>query len=194
MTIAQGNPIMFTPLSSFCHNPLFALNCAADLAQHFDAPGESEPAGNIDTIDAPCRQWIEAAPFALLATAGPAGLDCSPRGGPPGFVQVLDSQTLLMPVRPGNNRIDSMHNLLADPRMALLFMIPGIAQTLRVSGNATLSIDPVLLGTCMADGQAPKVVLVVQVQRILFQCTGAVRRAGLWGSDRLAAPGTLPSD
>lgn len=194
MTIAQGNSIMFTPLSSLCHNPLFTLTSVADLAQHFDAPDEAARARETDAIDAPCRQWIEAAPFALLATAGPAGLDCSPRGGAPGFVQVLDTKTLIMPDCPGNNRIDSLHNLLADPRMALLFMIPGTAQTLRVSGSAALSIDPVLLGTCMADGRPPKVVLVINVERVLFQCAGAVRRADLWNPARYAAPGALPSD
>lgn len=185
---------MFTPLSSLCHNPLFTLNCHADLAQHLGTPSPAAQAEEIDAIDAPCRQWIEAAPFALLATAGPAGLDCSPRGGSPGFVQVLDTQTLIVPEHPRNHRMDSLRNLLADPRMALLFMIPGIVQTLRVSGRATLSIDPVLLGTCIAEDQPPKVVLVINVERVLFQCAGAVRRAGLWGLDRLAAPGTLPSD
>src|SRR5690242_18053140 len=91
------------------------------------------------------RRLIEAAPFVAMATSGPEGLDCSPKGDPAGFVHILDNKTLAIPDRPGNNRIDGMRNLVRDPRVALLFLIPGVGETLRVNGRATISVDPELL-------------------------------------------------
>lgn len=132
------------------------------------------------TIHPVYRRWIEAAPFAVLATAGAEGLDASPRGDPAGFVVVEDEKTLLLPERRGNNRIDSLRNILADPRVALLFLIPGIGETLRVNGRATISTDPALLARLAMEGKPPQCVLVVAVDTVFFQCARAIQRSRLW--------------
>jgi PPOX class probable FMN-dependent enzyme len=126
------------------------------------------------------RALIEASPFAVLATNGPGGLDASPRGDAPGFVAVEDDTTLLLPERRGNNRADSLHNLLADPRVALLFLIPGKGETLRVNGRASISVDPALLERFAVDGKAPKCVLRIKVDTVYFQCARAILRSQLW--------------
>ncbi len=126
------------------------------------------------------QAWIAAAPFAVLATAGPEGLDASPRGDAPGFVVVQDERTLLLPERRGNNRIDSLRNLLTDPHVALLFLIPGIGETLRVNGRARISVAPDLLERFTVQGVPPKCVLEITVESVFFQCARAVRRSKLW--------------
>lgn len=128
----------------------------------------------------PYRAMIEASPFAILATCGPGGLDASPRGDAPGFVVVEDEETLLLPERRGNNRADSLRNLIADPRMALLFLIPGVGETLRVNGRARISVAPDLLARFVVRGQAPKCVLVISVEAVYYQCSRAVVRSQLW--------------
>lgn len=139
------------------------------------------------------RPFIEAAPFVLLATAGPAGLDVSPRGDPPGFVVIEDARTLILPDRRGNNRIDSLRNILADPRVALLFLVPGIGETLRVQGVAEILADPALLARHAHDGRSPRSLLRIRVDSVFFQCSRAVLRAGLWAADRQVDRATLPS-
>src|SRR5438045_7975779 len=124
----------------------------------------------IDHVNAQYRAFIEAAPFFVLATVGPEGLDCSPRGDAPGFVRVADERTLLIPDRRGNNRIDSLRNIVRDPRVALLFMIPGIGQTLRVNGQAHLSIDSELLASFAVEEKPPRCVVVIAVEAVYFQC------------------------
>ena len=124
----------------------------------------------IDHINSEYRAFIEAAPFFILATAGADGLDCSPRGDAPGFVRVLDHKTLLIPDRRGNNRIDSLQNIIADPRVALLFLISGISETLRVNGRAVISVHPELLASFEAGGKQPTCVLMVTADRVYFQC------------------------
>lgn len=123
---------------------------------------------------------IQASPFAVLATCGPDGLDASPRGDQQGFVVVQDPQTLLLPERRGNNRVDSLRNILEDPRVALIFLIPGVGETLRVNGRASISVDPSLLDRFVVDGKAPKCVLSIRVESAFFQCARAIVRAGLW--------------
>jgi PPOX class probable FMN-dependent enzyme len=146
----------------------------------------------IDHINAPYRALIEAAPFFALATSGPDGMDCSPRGDAPGFVRVQDEKTLLVPDRRGNNRIDSMRNIIHDPRVALLFLIPGCGETLRVNGRAAISTDPALCESFVVQGKAPRVVLVVTVDRVYYQCPKAIVRSKLWEpstwQDRKALP------
>src|SRR5262250_2108994 len=110
----------------------------------------------IDHVNADYRAFIEAAPFCAMATSGPGGLDCTPRGDPPGFVRVQDEKTLLIPDRRGNNRIDSLRNILADPRVALLFLIPGCGETIRITGRASISVDPTLTQSFLVDGKAPR--------------------------------------
>lgn len=126
------------------------------------------------------RAWIEASPFAVLATAGPGGLDASPRGDPAGLVTVLDETTLVLPERRGNNRADSLRNILTDPRVALLFFIPGVGETLRVNGWASITVDPALLERFRVTGKQPTCVVVVEVETVFFQCARAIHRSRLW--------------
>lgn len=128
-----------------------------------------------------------------LATRRPEGLDCSPRGDGPGFVRVQDDKTLLLPDRRGNNRIDSLRNIVRDPHVALLFLIPGIGETLRVNGRAMISIAPALLESFAVDGKAPKSVIVMTVEAVYFQCARAILRSELWNPERHVARQTLPS-
>jgi len=139
------------------------------------------------------RAFIEAAPFFALATVGPEGLDCSPRGDAPGFVRIADPKTLMVPDRRGNNRIDSLRNIMRDPRVALLFLIPGIGETIRVIGRATLSIDPDLLASFAVNGKAPNCVIVVAVEHVFYQCTKAIVRSQLWDPARHVDRKTLPT-
>lgn len=136
---------------------------------------------------------IEASPFVALATVGPEGLDCSPRGDLPGFVRVADPKTLMLPDRRGNNRIDSLRNIVRDPRVALLFLIPGSGTTFRVNGRAALSADPALLDSFAVDGKAPRTVIVVTVEEAYFQCARAIVRSGLWDPERRVDPNALPT-
>jgi PPOX class probable FMN-dependent enzyme len=144
-------------------------------------------------VTAEYRKLIEAAPFVVLATNGPEGLDCSPRGDPPGFVRVVDEHTLLIPDRRGNNRIDSLRNLVRDPRIALLFLIPGVGETMRIIGRAKLSTDPKLTETFAINGRVPKCVLEVTVEKAYFQCTKAIIRSKLWDPASKVDRKTLPT-
>jgi PPOX class probable FMN-dependent enzyme len=146
----------------------------------YEAPTDVSTAKEIDHVSDHYRAFIEAAPFFAFATAGPDGLDCSPRGDPPGFVRVADRKTLLVPDRRGNNRIDSLRNIMRDQRVALLFLIPGVGETIRVVGRAALSIDPDLLASFAVNGKLPCCVIVVTVERVFYQCAKAIVRSKLW--------------
>lgn len=171
----------------------FDIRSIAALEALFGQPPQASLVKELDHIDDYYRQWIAASPFVALATAGAEGLDCSPRGDPRGFVDVIDSNTIILPERRGNNRIDSLRNLVGDPRLALLFLIPGLGETLRINGRARISSDPVLLARYAVDGKAPKVVLVITVTAVFFQCSRAVVRAGLWDVSRHIGRGSLPT-
>jgi PPOX class probable FMN-dependent enzyme len=158
-----------------------------------DAPYGPAVFKETDYVTPQYRKLIEAAPFAVLATCGPEGLDCSPRGDPPGFVRVLDEHTLLIPDRRGNNRIDSLRNIVRDPRVALLFLIPGVGETMRINGRAAISTDPKLTETFVMNGKAPKCVLVVTVEKAYFQCTKAIIRSKLWDPKSIVDRKTLPT-
>jgi uncharacterized protein len=136
---------------------------------------------------------IEKSPFAALATSGPEGLDCSPRGDLAGFVRIQDSKTLMIPDRRGNNRIDSLRNIVRDPRVALLFLIPGSGSTLRVNGRAQVSVNPDLLASFKVEGKAPRTVIVMTIDEIYFQCARAIVRSDLWNPDKRIDPKTLPT-
>ena len=136
---------------------------------------------------------IQASPFVALATVGPEGLDCSPRGDLPGFVRIADPRTLMLPDRRGNNRTDSLRNIVRDPRVALLFLIPGSGTTFRVNGRAVLSADPALLDSFAVDGKPPRTVTVVTVQEAYFQCARAIVRSGLWDIESHVDPKSLPT-
>ena len=146
-----------------------------------------------DWVTPSYRVMIEKSPFAALATAGPEGLDCSPRGDLAGFVRIHDEKTLMMPDRRGNNRVDSLRNIVRDPRVALLFLIPGSGSTLRVNGRAHVSVDPELLASFKMEGKAPRSVIVMTVEEIYFQCARAIVRSDLWNPDKRIDPKSLPS-
>jgi PPOX class probable FMN-dependent enzyme len=147
----------------------------------------------IPYINAHYRAFIQASPFVSLATSGPEGLDCSPRGDAAGFVRVHDERTLMLPDRRGNNRIDSLRNIVRDPRVGLLFLIPGSGNTLRVNGTAKLSVDPDLLASFEMEGKAPRTVAVVTVETVYFQCARAIIRSDLWNPAKHIDPKSLPT-
>lgn len=147
----------------------------------------------IDYIHPHYRAMIEASPFLVLATSGPEGLDCSPRGDPAGFVHVVDDKTLLIPDRRGNNRVDSLRNIIRDDRVALLFLIPGVGETLRVNGRAAISVAPDLLGRFAFRDTMPRSVIVVRAQSVYFQCPKALVRSELWNPDKHISRKQLPS-
>ena len=158
--------------------------------------GAPMPAARIKELDHICdhyRAFIEASPFAILATAGPEGLDCSPRGDPKGFVRVADRHTLMIPDRRGNNRVDSLRNIVRDPRVALLFLIPGIGETMRVNGRAVLSTDPALRESFAMQGKSPACVIVVTAERVYPQCQKALVRSKLWDPATQIARSALPT-
>jgi PPOX class probable FMN-dependent enzyme len=147
----------------------------------------------VDRITSAYRKLVEASPFFALATIGPDGLDCSPRGDPNGFVRVVDEKTIVVPDRRGNNRIDSLRNLISDPRVALLFLIPGVSETLRIMGRATISTDPELCASFTMQGKAPRSVLVVKVDKVFFQCAKAIVRSKLWDPATKVERSSLPT-
>jgi PPOX class probable FMN-dependent enzyme len=157
------------------------------------APARASTAKEINFISPHYRKLIEASPFAILATVGPEGLDCSPRGDKPGFVRVENEHTLIMPDRRGNNRIDSLRNILRDPRVALLFLIPGSGTTFRVNGKAAISTDPALLASFAVEEKPPRTAIVMSVEAAYFQCARAIVRSSLWDATRHAEPETLPT-
>ena len=147
----------------------------------------------IDHISDHYRAFIDAAPFAVLATVGPEGLDCSPRGDPAGFVQVQDPKTVLLPDRRGNNRLDSLRNIVRDPRVSLLFLIPGVGETLRINGRGRIGTDPELLERFEMRGQLPRSVLSVAVDRVYIQCPKALVRSRLWRPETRVPRDSLPT-
>ncbi len=172
------------------------LRCVDDLERiygEFGAVGEASTAKVTDHVTPHYRRFIAAAPFVSLATVGPDGLDCSPRGDRPGFVRVADPTTLLLPDRRGNNRIDSLRNVVRDPRVGLMFLIPGIGNALRVNGRATIDDDPELCASFAVDGKAPRTVMVIRVGEVYFQCARALIRSGLWRVEAQVDPRSLPS-
>ena len=147
----------------------------------------------IDHINEGYRRLIEAAPFVVVATSGPEGLDCSPKGDAAGFVRIVDERTLAIPDRPGNNRTDSFHNLVRDPRIALLFLIPGVGETLRVNGRAVLSVDQELRESFAVNGKPARGVLIVTIESIYFHCSKAIVRSKLWDPAHQVDRKSLPS-
>jgi PPOX class probable FMN-dependent enzyme len=159
----------------------------------YGEPGEASTVKVADRVTPSYRVLIDKSPFAALATCGPEGLDCSPRGDLSGFVRVHDEKTLMMPDRRGNNRVDSLRNIVRDPRVALLFLIPGAGSTLRVNGRARVSDDAELLASFRMDGKLPRTVIVMTVDEIYFQCARAIVRSDLWNPDKRVDPKTLPT-
>lgn len=165
----------------------------AALEALYGEPVAASIAKEVPALTPGYRALIEASPFFILATSGPGGLDASPRGDEPGFVRVADDRTLLIPDRRGNNRIDSLRNILADPRVGLLFLVPGLNETLRVNGRAVIDTDPMLCESFAVDGKAPKSVLVVTIETVFFQCARALLRSRLWDPVAQVPRASLPS-
>jgi len=169
------------------------ISSVEELEATYGTPSEASLTKEVPRVTPQYRAMIEASPFATLATSGPEGLDCSPRGDVPGFVRVHDERTLLLPDRRGNNRADSLRNIIRDPRVALLFLIPGIGHTLRVNGRAHLSTEPSLIESFVMDGKAPRCVVVIEVESVFFQCSRALVRSDLWNPDKYRDPSSLPT-
>jgi PPOX class probable FMN-dependent enzyme len=166
----------------------------AQLEAIYGQPSGAAVWKEIDHINAGYRAFIEAAPFFALSTCGPEGVDCSPRGDAPGFVRVADEKTLMIPDRRGNNRIDSLRNIVRDPRVSLLFLIPGIGETIRVIGRARITTDPALCEGFIFAGKTPRAVIVVSVEHAYFQCAKAIVRSKLWDPASIVDRASLPSN
>jgi predicted pyridoxine 5'-phosphate oxidase superfamily flavin-nucleotide-binding protein len=206
MAAAMMSPLSTRPPSTVTPPPddPHQIRDAAALQALFGPVAEPSRRKEVDHLHPVYQRWIAASPFVVLATSGPGGLDVSPRGDPAPAVRVLDAHTLLLPERRGNNRIDGLRNLLVDDRVALLFFIPGVGETLRVNGRAAITVDPALLrsfampalaaaeaasamdggnagaGASGNEGHLPRCVLRIQVETVFFQCARALMRSSLW--------------
>lgn len=165
----------------------------AELAEMYGPPLERSVRKQLDRLDDHCRAYIAASPMVIVGTQGPTAADNSPRGDFPGFVKVADDHTLLIPDRRGNNRLDTLHNLLRNPMIGLLFLVPGINETFRVNGEATISRDPALTDQFVTQGKAPRTVIVVKVKEAYIQCSRALVRSDIWNPAKHVTPGAVPS-
>jgi uncharacterized protein len=170
------------------------ITSIAQLEALYGLPAGAAVFKEIDHVNAEYRAFIEASPFFALASNGPEGIDCSPRGDDPGFVRVAEPKTLMIPDRRGNNRIDTLRNIVRDPRVSLLFLIPGIGETIRVIGRASISTDPALCESFIFAGKTPRTVIIVAVESVYFQCSKAIVRSRLWDPARLVDRKSLPSN
>lgn len=169
------------------------VNTLAELEALYGAPVGASITKEVDYITDQYRVFAEKAPFVVIATVGPEGTDCSPRGDPAGFVRVVDRKRLLIPDRQGNNRIDSLRNLVHDPRISLLFLVPGVNETLRINGRARILVDPALAASFAINGKTPHTLLEVTAERVYFQCAKALIRSRLWSADAQVPRSALPT-
>jgi hypothetical protein len=174
-------------------NQAHRITDVGTLEQLYGLPSGASIEKEVDYLHPHYQRLIAASPFFVFATSGPGGMDASPRGDAPGFVAVEDEKTLLIPDRRGNNRVDSLKNIIADPRVALLFLIPGVGETLRVNGRAEIRTDPALLERFAVEGKLPRSVIVVRVETCFFQCARAIFRSSLWDPARHVERKSLPS-
>lgn len=164
------------------------------LRELYPPPSDRAVRKEIDHLDAHCREFIAMSPLMLMASAARSGeCDCSPKGGPPGFVPVLDQHRLLIPDATGNRRVDSLQNLLENPHVGLVFLIPGMGETLRVNGTVELTRDPELLAPLQTGGRPAALAIVVHVQQAYLHCAKSIMRSGIWRSDTWAGQDELPS-
>ena len=171
-----------------------AVAGTAALTAVLGEPADLVRAKVTDRLNDLTRQFVERSPFVCLATSAPDGsCDVSPRGDPPGFVRILDERTLLLPERPGNRLADSLRNVLANPHVGLLFIVPGVGDTLRVNGRATIVDDAALLEACAVEGKAPKLGLRIAVDEVFTHCSKAFIRSQLWDPQRFVDRSELPS-
>lgn len=164
-----------------------------ELNALYGQPGEASIIKVVDRLTPEYRRMIEASPFVALATVGPEGLDCSPRGDAGQVVFVEDERTVLMPDWRGNNRVDSLSNIVRDPRVGLMFLIPGSNTTMRLNGRASVVIDEAMTSRFTMDGKHPRSVVVIRIEEVYTQCARAVIRADLWNSDKHLDPKSLPT-
>ena len=160
-------------------SPKSTVSTIEELEAIYGEPLPQSLVREIDYISDHYRSFIEKSPFMVLASADEEGLDCSPRGDPAGFVRVVDEKTLMIPDRRGNNRIDTLRNIVRDPRVSLLFLVPGVGETLRINGRAKISVDPELCGSFDMNGKTPRSVIIVTADRVYFQCQKALARSRL---------------
>lgn len=166
----------------------------AELDAIYGGVSEASLVKEIDFLSEGYQAFVTHSPFAILSTVGPEGTDASPRGDKPGFVHIASPRELLMPDRRGNNRIDSLRNIVRDPRCSLMFMVPGNANVLRVNGLAEIDVDPELCARFDIDGKSPRSVVRLRIEKAYFQCARAIMRADLWGdhdAPHLPTPGQL---
>ncbi len=169
------------------------ITTVEELEALYGVPGETSLVKELDRIIPEYAAFIEASPFVALATCGPEGLDCSPRGDLAGFVRIRDERTLMMPDRRGNNRADSLKNIIRDGRVGLLFLVPGSGTTLRVNGRAHITTDAELCASFTVEGKPARSVTVVAVDAVYFQCARAIHRSELWNPEKHVDPNTLPT-
>jgi PPOX class probable FMN-dependent enzyme len=172
---------------------LSVITSVDQLAELYGTPAEGSLVKEVDYLTPEYRALIEASPFAVLGTSGPEGLDCSPRGDQSGWVRIVDDRTLMLPDRRGNNRTDSLRNIIRDPRVALLFLIPGSGTTLRLNGHAFLTTDPDVLASFAVEDKSPRSVIVISVRAVYFQCARAIVRADLWNPDKYVDATCVPT-
>jgi PPOX class probable FMN-dependent enzyme len=171
----------------------FAVTSIEALASIYKKPADGVLRKVTDYIPAPGRAFIAASPFIVLSTATEEGIDCSPKGDAPGFVQLVGDRTLLIPDRPGNNRIDGMKNIIANPKVGIIFLVPGVNETFRVNGTAHISVAPGLLSRFLVQGKPPRAVLVVKVDEAFSHCPKALVRSNLWRASANGRPAGVPN-
>jgi PPOX class probable FMN-dependent enzyme len=169
------------------------LTSVEQLEGIYGKPNERSVRKEISFISEDYAAFILASPFVMLASAGEDGLDCSPKGDAMGFVRIVDAHTLAIPDRPGNNRIDTLRNLVHDPRVALLFLVPGVGEMMRVNGRASIADDSELLASFSVNGKPPRTVILVHVESVYFHCSKAVVRSDLWNGEKYVDRSSLPS-
>jgi PPOX class probable FMN-dependent enzyme len=179
-------------------DPSHVIRTAAELESLYGPALERSVRKQLDHLDEYCRAFIAASPMVIVgtqsrATSGQAAADASPRGDVSGFVKVADDHTLLIPDRRGNNRVDTLKNLVENPAIGLLFLVPGVHETFRVNGEAILSRDPALTEPFAVQGKTPRTVIVVKVKEAYIHCSRALVRADLWNPAKYAGPGVVPS-
>ncbi len=190
--IATGSVAMADGTGSM-ENGMTIIRTVEDLTALYGSSSEASLVKVTSRLTPDYASMIEASPFAALATVGPEGLDCSPRGDDVCVVRIADDKTVLMPDWRGNNRIDSLANIVRDPRVALMFLVPGSNTTMRINGTAVVSVDPELTGSFEIDGKHPRSVIVVTIGEVYFQCARALIRSQLWNPERFIDPASLPT-
>jgi PPOX class probable FMN-dependent enzyme len=170
------------------------IESESELREVVGKPGNAVTAKTIDHLDEHCRTFIQSSPFMLVASSDSSGnVDVSPKGDPRGFVQVLDEKTLAIPDRPGNRRADTFSNVVQHPSVGLIFLVPGMQETLRVSGQAQLVVDQELLDSMQERGRAPALAMVVHVEEVFFHCAKCIIRSSLWNSESWGSTSGLPT-